>query len=192
VAGSAFGYNPNVKPYPYDPAKARALLAEAGHAPNSLKFVLEVIPGAFPADGEIFQQTTADLQKAGFAVESRVITFNDWLPKFNNVTWDNPVWQNSWNAAPVMDASTAILNQSCNKAKPYLCDPKQQALLDAAATEFDVDKRRKILQDLVQLQHDEAINIFLVSYNNIHAHGANVQGFRNINNTITYEKMSFK
>jgi hypothetical protein len=56
----------------------------------------------------------------------------------------------------------------------------------------DVEKRRKILQDLIQLQHDEAINIFLVSYNNIHAFGANVQGFRNINNTITYGKMSFK
>ena len=191
VAPSAFGYNPNVKPYSYDPAKARALLAEAGHA-TGLKFAIDVIPGAFPADNEIFQQSVADLQKAGIGAEARVITFQDWLPKFNNVTWDSPVWQNSWNAAPVMDATTAILNQSCLKAKPYLCDPKQQALMDAAGTEFDVEKRRKILQDLIQLQHDEAINIFLVSYNNIHAFGANVQGFRNINNTITYGKMSFK
>lgn len=191
VAPSAFGYNPNVKPYAHDPAKARALLAAAGYA-SGLKFVIDVVPGAFPADSEIFQQSFADMQKVGVAAEGRIIPFADWLQKFNNVAWDSALWQNSWNAAPVMDASTSILNQTCLKSKPYLCDPKQQALVDAASTEFDVEKRRKILHDLIALQHEEAINVFLVAYNNIHAHGANVQGFRNINNTITYAAMSFK
>jgi peptide/nickel transport system substrate-binding protein len=29
---SGFGYNPNLKPYPYDPTRARQLLREAGYA----------------------------------------------------------------------------------------------------------------------------------------------------------------
>ncbi len=32
VDRAAFGYDPNVKPYPYDPAKAKQLLADAGYA----------------------------------------------------------------------------------------------------------------------------------------------------------------
>ena len=32
LADTDFGYNPTLKPYPYDPAKARALLAQAGFA----------------------------------------------------------------------------------------------------------------------------------------------------------------
>jgi ABC-type transport system substrate-binding protein len=32
VIPEAFGYDPNIKPYPYDLARAKKLLAEAGYA----------------------------------------------------------------------------------------------------------------------------------------------------------------
>jgi len=40
----AFGYNPDIKEYQYDPAKAKALLAEAGY-PNGFKTVFNAMPG---------------------------------------------------------------------------------------------------------------------------------------------------
>jgi len=192
VAPIAFGYNGAIKPYPYDPDKARALLKEANF-PFDEEIVVNVVPGAFPADSEIFQQTAADLSKVGLKVRVEVIPFGDWIKKFFPVAWPSPMWHNLWNAAPVMDATTSILNQSCGKGgKPYLCDTTQQAMIDAANAEFDPDKRKKILQDLIALQYEEASNLYLIAYNNLHAYHPNVQGFRNVNQTIMYHEMSLK
>jgi peptide/nickel transport system substrate-binding protein len=44
-----FGYVPTIKPYPYNPAKARALLAKAGY-PHG--FALEMLVGAGSAEGK--------------------------------------------------------------------------------------------------------------------------------------------
>lgn len=192
VAPIAFGYNPAIKPYPYDPDKARALL-KAANFPFDQEIVINVVPGAFPADKEIFQQTAADLEKVGLNVKVEVITFGDWIKKFFPVQWPSAMWHNLWNAAPVMDATTSILNQSCGKGgKPYICDDTQQAMIDAANSEFDPEKRKKILQDLVALQYEEASNLYLIAYNNLHAYHPNVQGFRNVNQVIMYHEMSFK
>ncbi len=192
VSPTAFGYNDAVKPYPFDPAKARALL-EAANFPFDQELVVNVVPGAFPADAEIFQQTAADLAKVGVRVKVEVVPFGDWIKKFFPVAWPSPMWHNLWNAAPVMDATSAILNQSCAKGgKPYLCDDTQQGMFDAANNEFDPDKRKKILQDLIALQYEEASNLYLIAYNNLHAYHPNVQGFRNVNQVIMYHEMSFK
>lgn len=190
VSTGAYGYNPNVKPYAYDPDRARKLLAEAGA--TNLNFVVEVVPGAFPADGEIFQQTAADLKKIGVNAEVRTIPFADWLNKFNTMTWEGPLWHNLWGSAPQMDAAAAILNQSCGKpGKPYVCDPKQEALRTAINGELDEKKRLAMIHELIALQHEEAINLFLIQFANLHATQRNVQGFVNVNQYINYHDMSF-
>ena len=187
----AFGHNPNVHPYPYDPDKARSLL-EAANFPFDEEIVVNVVPGAFPADAEIFQQTAADLAKVGVNVNVEVVPFGDWIKKFFPVAWPSAMWHNLWNAAPVMDATTSILNQSCAKGgKPYICDETQEAMIKAANAEFDPDKRKLILQDLIALQYEEAVNLFLIAYNNIHAYSPDLEGFRNVNQTIMYSEMSF-
>lgn len=192
VPTAAYGHNPNVKPYPYDPERAKRLLAEAGY-PN-LSFVVEVVPGAFPADGEIFQQTAADLKKIGVNAEVRVVSFADWLKKFFPVGWEGPVWHNLWGSAPAMDATAAILNQSCDKGgKPYICDKDgvQEKLRAQISSEFDAAKRLELIHQLIAHQHEEAVNLFLIQFANLHATHKNVDGFVNINQFINYHEMRF-
>ena len=64
------GYADDVTEYPYDPAKAKQLLAEAGEADLSLKFYwpTEVSRPYMPNPKEVFEVVSADLQKVGIKI----------------------------------------------------------------------------------------------------------------------------
>ncbi len=60
----AFGFDPNIKPYPYDPKKAKKLLAEAGY-PNGFEIDFDVPSGRYLKGEEVAQAVAGQLQKVG-------------------------------------------------------------------------------------------------------------------------------
>lgn len=68
------GYSPDVKTLPHDPGRARALLAEAGHADGrGLKpFTIFVSPGSVAAR-RTFEKIESDLRAVGFPCEVREV-----------------------------------------------------------------------------------------------------------------------
>ena len=54
LADTDFGYNPALKPYPYDPARARALLAEAG-SPGGIDVTLHAGMGTMVNDKQLLE-----------------------------------------------------------------------------------------------------------------------------------------
>jgi len=64
VADTDFGYNPALKPYPYDPAKARALLAQAGY-PNGIDVTLYFGNGTMVNDKALIEAVVDMWSKAG-------------------------------------------------------------------------------------------------------------------------------
>lgn len=76
IGPRVWGYNPNLKPYEYDPALAKALLAEAGY-PNGFKTTIWTNENALRIQvAELFQ---ADLAQVGIDVEIKVLPWATYL-----------------------------------------------------------------------------------------------------------------
>lgn len=68
VGANVVGADPKLKRYPYDPAKAKELLAQAGY-PNGCEVKFYYSAGRYPKDREVCQVVAAQMTKGGFKVE---------------------------------------------------------------------------------------------------------------------------
>jgi len=73
------GFMADIKPYAYDPARARQLLSAAGFS-NGTKIMAEVVveTGEF---ADTFSAISADVKKVGVDLELRIITIPDLISK---------------------------------------------------------------------------------------------------------------
>jgi len=185
----AFGYDPSIKPYPYDPAKAKALLAEAGF-PNGFPMKIEVITGSFPSDADIYQKAAQDLEAVGIKVDMQKVTFPDWLKKFLGNAWQGDAFGSSWNSAPYMDSVRPYSYQTCAKSKPHFCDEEQTPLYKQVSTEMDPIKRKAALLELHRLTKEVAPAIFLVEQIDVTGVSKKVTNFRYVNRNIDYKGLA--
>ncbi len=68
VGPHVIGYDANLKRYPYDPKKAKELLAKAGYK-NGLDIKFYYSPGHYSKDTEVVQVVADQMRKGGFRVE---------------------------------------------------------------------------------------------------------------------------
>lgn len=69
------GYNSAVKPYPYDPAKAKALLKQAGY-PNGFPLTIMVPSTHYVLGTQIVQVVASELQQVGIKVKIDQVSFS--------------------------------------------------------------------------------------------------------------------
>jgi peptide/nickel transport system substrate-binding protein len=155
-----FGYNPKLKPYAYDPAKAKALLAEAGYG-QGLKLSSEIVTSGLPGDVGFLPLVQQDLRAVGVELEMRSVLFGDWLRKYTTNTFDTELFALSWNGAPYYDAIRALKYHSCDQPNPFFCDQSWMPAFAATGLEFDVEKRRTLLEDLAVQVQESAPSLYL-------------------------------
>jgi len=77
-----FGFNPAIKPYPYDPAKAKALLGELGYKGEEV--LVRSASGYIVNDVAVVNATTEMLRKAGINARAEIVDIQTRLEMIKN------------------------------------------------------------------------------------------------------------
>ena len=191
AARVTFGHNPALGPYPYDPDRARQLLAEAGY-PNGFDFVIDVVIDAAPGDADIYQAVAQYLNEVGIRTRLRVQLFSGWLKDYNNGSWTGDAFSLAWNSAPYNDVQRPMEYYSCARPKPFFCDASMSEQLAVAAAEFDQKKRELLLQELSAQYREAAPAIFLIEQIMTWGVHPRVQNLSIASRVYEYERITFR
>jgi peptide/nickel transport system substrate-binding protein len=168
------GHNPDLPSYGYDPAKAKAMLAEAGY-PNGFPMTILTATGRYVKQQEIPQVIAGDLAKVGVAATVRTMEWSDL--NSSSSTGKYGVYYAGRNYYPVMDADYALQLFICDTGRLMMCNRRFDELLVQTRTEPDEGKRTEMLQQMAEILHDEAPGIFLFQSPDIYGVRDTVQGF---------------
>lgn len=165
-----FGYDPTIKPYPYDPEKAKKLLAEAGYA-NGFDFVFNSPIGRYLNDKEIAEAAVGDLRKIGI---NATVKAHEWGNYMNNMMyahnaypayllgWGNTSFDADFTINPLMHTGMILSNVSF---------PKLDGLLDQGISTMDPKKRKQIYSEACKFIKDEVP--WGLTYQQIDIYGVN-------------------
>lgn len=171
----SFGYNPEQKPLPFNPAEAKKLLAGAGIKPGAT--VQIDVRGSDSNFREVAQAVSGYLQAVGVRATIKPyetgVLLNDIIPGGKT----GEMWQNQWGGWTYDYDNTAyLMYHSGQKWNPYDNDPKLNAMLEAQRTVYDVKKREAMLQEIAGYVADQALELPLYSLNTIVGVNKRVKG----------------
>jgi peptide/nickel transport system substrate-binding protein len=134
--------------YPYDPAKAKALLAEAGY-PNG--FDSELVTYDLPQWGGAVQ---GYLKAVGINVRLTVMQVGAVVQR--SLAGQNPLQLGSWGSYSVNDVSAILPVFFTFTGNDYARDPEIKTLVDAGGATVDPDQRRKAYSAAIKLITERA------------------------------------
>jgi peptide/nickel transport system substrate-binding protein len=174
VGANVVGADAKLKRYPYDPQKAKQLLAQAGFA-NGCDVQLYYSAGRYPKDKEVCQVVAAQMVKGGFRVE---LISQEWALFWGNDGVNGgklPFYYN--NRGSLTDADT-LYDQYFRTGTTKRCNysnPAFDKLIDEEQQTPDNKKRIAILQQAGKILIDDAPFVPLYNLATIYGSAKNLQ-----------------
>jgi len=161
-----FGYDASIKGYPYGPARARKLLAEAGY-PDGVEIILESPAGRYQGDKEIAEALGGQWQKAGFKPKVQVAEWGAYFKRYLAKQFQDAYVLGL--GGPMQDADELYNLVSSKGRGLYYKNERVDALFDLGRSTMDQAKRRQIYRDLQGAMVEDATWVFLLQQVDIYA-----------------------
>lgn len=160
IVPGELGYDPSIKPYPYDPKKAKELLAKAGH-PDGFKMKMAGPSGTYINFEHVLQAVVGYLKDVGIDVELELMESGKYwgleakrqLPPLFGDAWSSSMGE----AFPRLYGSVGGLDASYSS----WYDPKLEQMVKQIQQTVDSNERSKLYVKLQKYMHDDPPFIYL-------------------------------
>jgi peptide/nickel transport system substrate-binding protein len=170
----AFGFNPDVKAYPYDPARAKELLKEAGY-PNGFEVAFQCTSYRYYKDREVCASIASFLSQVGITAKIEYLEGAVYLKTIASGQ-AAPMYIIGVNYGPHMDIDISF-GQYMGWHSYALHDNKQlNALYDQANAARDPEQRKLIAQQMVALAREEALDLYIFQIPGVYGLSPRVDG----------------
>ena len=172
--GGYWAQNPSVKPWPHDPARAKAKLAEAG-VPNG--FAMDVVLEPTPEHVRRGEALQAQLGAVGIRVDLKPMELAKGVQAFfrgKEVMAANY----RWTGRPDPDQTVRGMFHSTGFYNPggYKV-PRLEELMDQARAAYRIEDRRRLYHQVDELIQQEALDVAIYVAHSLDAMSAGVQGY---------------
>ncbi len=165
LASANFGFDPDLAPYPYDPERARELLAEAGY-PNGFEIDFSYGPGRWVKDGEVAEAIAAQLATVGITAKLLPL---EWGVFSQRRTAGELTGMHLISLGTLGDPDIQLKYlQSDRNGAPYMQLPEIDELVRKQVVTVDPDARAAVLKDTQRLAHDLAPWVFLFDLEDVY------------------------
>jgi peptide/nickel transport system substrate-binding protein len=174
-----YGFDPSIKPYPYDPERAKKLLAEAGYKDG---FTLDFVTpsGRYLMDKEVSEAICGMLNKVGIKTDLRVMEFGTFVKAFLGARELKGAYLVGW--ANVYDDADGTYGNFFIEEAPVCIyktpvAQKVEKLVKEMRVEMNKEKRKKTYGELQRMIFEDAPVLFLYQLKDNYGVRDRVKGF---------------
>lgn len=164
-----FGYDASASPVPYDPARARALLAEAGYE-SGLDVTLETPVGRYPGDEQLPPAIAGYFQAVGVRTTLHTLEWGTYLQKVTAGQGESLFLLAGTNRTFDPHFTMARLyGTGSSFGRDYYGNPAIDPLVAEAAATLDRDRRATLYAQILEILRTDVPAIWLAQLDDLYA-----------------------